>query len=70
MKETKKWWESKTIIGSIMAALGAVIALLGNFGIDVPFTAEAIEPVIAGVLSTIGFIFTVVGRFTAKKDIE
>jgi hypothetical protein len=62
--ETKNWWESKTIIGATVAVFSAFLPKL------VPAIDD--NTILTGVtllFSLGGFVMTLVGRFTAKKDL-
>ena len=68
-KESKKWYTSKTLQGAAVALIGSVLAILTAVGIDVPFTAESATPIISSVFAGVGFVYTIIGRFTAKKPV-
>jgi len=65
MQQTKKWWESKGIIGPIIA----VIAFgLEKMGVTVVETAE-LNSLVYGLFEGVGLMLGIVGRWKAKKKI-
>ena len=67
MTETIKWWQSKTILGSIVAVLAGVGSIVG-LNLDASLQSQLVELVI-GASSVIGGAIAVYGRMTAKKTI-
>jgi hypothetical protein len=83
--ETKKWYQSKTIWGIAIAALGFVMSLLGVSEPTLPANAdfdqlkayaEAIKasqgsmPVIVGqLLAALGTVLSIIGRFKAEAKV-
>ncbi len=61
MKETKKWWQSKTIQAAL-ALIGAMI--LGNV------TEDQLLKTIAIVAEAVSAIMVIIGRVVAKKKIQ
>lgn len=71
MSDTKPWWESKGVIGSIIVMAVLVLRLLGHEA-----EAEVIEGESAGIatwwLEAVGLVAALlafIGRLTAKKDL-
>ena len=85
MLETKKWWQSKTIWGILIAALGVFLTNVLKVDVVLPADAtvdqtkaaiEAIKAahgslsVIAAQITTlIGLVVGVIGRIQAEKKI-
>jgi len=83
--ETKKWYQSKTIWGIAIAALGFVMSMIGVEEPSLPANAdfeqlkayaEAIKasqgsmPVIVGqLLAALGTIVSIIGRFKADTTV-
>ncbi|MFH1604686.1 MAG: hypothetical protein ABIH03_12345 [Pseudomonadota bacterium] len=69
--DTKKWWQSKAVIGGIIAALASGLAL-----IRVQFAPEAVDPLATDVIGAIetgvafvGGIIAIYGRVKANTKI-
>ena len=59
---TKFFITSKTLIG-------AVLGLLGAFGVTLPFTSEELEPTLIAVQEVVSFVLVVWGRVSATKPL-
>ena len=67
MQDTKKWWQSKTIIASLVAV---VISLLAGFGvIDMAGEESAVTDTILQMVVASVSAVAIYGRITAKKEI-
>ena len=69
--ETKPWYLSKTIIGSVVAA-GAIVA--GFFGVSIDEATKSVildqtEALIAAGFALVGTLLAIYGRVAAKKTI-
>ncbi len=64
MNDTKKWWESKTIIGLAIMVLGLLIKQL-----KIPIAETEIAGIVAFICEGIGGIMVLIGRFKAQKKI-
>jgi phage shock protein PspC (stress-responsive transcriptional regulator) len=64
MKDTKKWWQSKGMIGG----LAAVIAGIAGFW-NVDFDVQNIEELITSGVAFAAGIIAMIGRFKAVKKI-
>ena len=67
MTETIKWWQSKTILGSVVAVLSGVGAIVG-LNLDASLQSQLVDLII-GAGSVIGGVVAIYGRVTAKKTI-
>lgn len=83
--QTKKWYQSKTIWGIIVAALGYAMTLIGVESVTLPENAdfeqlkayaEAVKAaqgnwsaIIGEVLAGVGTIVSIVGRFQAETKV-
>lgn len=65
--ETKKWWQSKTIIGGIVAIGSGLAGLLG-YNIDQQ-TQEDLTNIILQVSAIVGGALAVYGRVKARTII-
>jgi len=68
MTETKKWWQSKTIWGSIVT-LVAVVASLAGYQIDTE-TQNQLVTNITNIVAAVGSLIAVYGRVTASAKIK
>ena len=68
MMNGKKWYQSKTIWGSIFAVLSVALGYFG-FSFGAEDQAQAVEAVVA-VVGGLGGAFAVYGRVKASKKIE
>ena len=67
MNGTKKWWESKTLWGSIIAILAAVVQI---FGYQItPEMQQQLLSQITAVTAGIGGLIAMYGRLKASKKI-
>jgi uncharacterized membrane protein YraQ (UPF0718 family) len=70
--QTKKWYQSKTIWGGIIAIIAAVLSLFGK-QIDAEtqdfLTNQAVE-IATAVATMIAGVMAIYGRFKADKKIE
>ena len=69
--DTKKWWQSKTVIGGTLAAIAGAAALLGA-----QFPPEAIDETATDVMGIIeagvalfGGVMAIYGRIKARTEI-
>lgn len=72
MDESKKWWQSKTVWGILLAAICTVLQLFGVVSIpagDQQKFLDDIWNIIVAVIEVIGWILAIIGRVTAKKAI-
>jgi len=83
--QTKKWYQSKTIWGIIVAALGYAMTLIGVEQVSLPENAdfeqlkayaESVKAaqgnwsaIIGEVLAGVGTIVSIVGRFQAETKV-
>lgn len=74
MMETKKWYQSKTIWGSIITVLAVLLSIVtGQHVITPEEQAQLVDKIVAvvddvGVL--VGIILTIYGRVKAEKRIN
>lgn len=65
--ETKAWYESTTIQGAIISALGLVITLLKSvLGVEL-LSTEEIGALVSGVLGLVGLVMVIVGRLKSTQ---
>jgi uncharacterized protein (DUF697 family) len=64
----KNWWESKGVVGGLVAAICGVAGLFGI--IVAPEDAEIIVTAITAIGGAIGGIIAAVGRIKATKNIK
>lgn len=62
----KPWWESKTIVGAIVAMIGVLASM---FGFEVVDNA-AVSEIIMELMSIAGLLFAIYGRIVAEKPIK
>ena len=65
--DTKKWWESKTVLSSLVVVL-ATIAGMAGVQIDLADQAAIVDLVFAIITGVAGLI-AIYGRITAKATI-
>lgn len=65
--DTKKWWESKTVLSSLVVVL-ATIADMAGVQIDLADQAAIVDLVFAIITGVAGLI-AIYGRITAKTTI-
>lgn len=65
--ETKAWYQSKTVMGSLAAI---VLSILGMLGKDIGITEGELTDILVQIGAIVGMVLALIGRFTAKKDIE
>ncbi len=65
MTNSKKWYESKTIIGGIISLI-SMIAMIAELDIDEGMITEIVQASFA----VMGSILTVIGRLRATKQIN
>ena len=69
--ETKKWWKSKGIDGSLSSLVTMVIIFgLGIFGIEAEMERESIALIFAALIGIVSNIIALIGRLKAKTRIE
>lgn len=74
MMETKKWYQSKTIWGSIVTVLAVLLSIVTGQHVIIPEEqAQLVDKIVAvvddvGVL--VGVILTIYGRVKAEKRIN
>ena len=70
--ETKPWYLSKTIIGSLITAVVGVLALLGYVmpGDSAGFLTDQAVIAVEAVAGLVGVGLAVYGRFKAKTKIK
>jgi uncharacterized membrane protein HdeD (DUF308 family) len=66
-EETKPWYQSRGVIGGLVAAAAGIAAAF-NFDISADTQTMIVEAVI-GVGATIGGIVAVIGRIKASKKV-
>lgn len=67
MNETKPWYQSKTIIGAIVAAFASVAQVAG-LDLSTDLQTEIVDAILLAA-TAVGAILTVVGRVKAKTGI-
>ena len=68
MYDEKAWYQSKTILASIVTVI-ALIAGGFNLNIDAQTQSEAVE-LVSVVVGVIGSVFAIYGRIKASKTIK
>ena len=68
MNETKKWYQSKTVWGSVVTIAAAVAGVFG-YGIDADTQGRIVEN-ISSVIAAVGGLFALFGRLVADKKIS
>ena len=68
MTESKKWWESKTVWGGIIAVLSAIAGAFG-YAVSPDMQAELASNVTA-IGGAVGGVLAVYGRVKATKSVE
>ena len=68
--ETKKWYESKGVNGSIVAIITTLsMLLLRAFGYDAETESASIGEIITIIMALIGSIIALIGRLKASKKV-
>lgn len=68
--DTKPWYQSKTIIAGIATALTACAMLAKTFfGVDIADQVPIVGASLTGLLTLVGSLIVIYGRFTAKAVI-
>lgn len=68
MHNSKKWYLSKSILGSITAILATI---LGSFGLQISAEEqESIVMIVANVATSVGALIAIYGRVTANSRLE
>lgn len=65
MENSKKWYNSKTIIWGIVSII-AMVAMVSDIDLD----TWAITETVTAIFGAIGAVMTVVGRIKAQKTIK
>jgi uncharacterized membrane protein len=65
--ESKHWYESKTIWGTILALLASIVPLISKMGVD-GLSDNAVQ-IAAGVAAVVGGAVAIYGRYKATKSI-
>lgn len=65
MNETKPWWKSKTLWGSVAVIASAVSSIAGY-----PIPAEVIGVGLNQIVELVGGAFALYGRFVADKKLR
>ena len=68
MKNSKPWYASKTIWGSLIAMLAGISSAFG-FEIDIPTQSELVDGALK-VAAAAGSLLAIYGRFSATQPIE
>ncbi len=68
MNETKAWYQSKTIIASLVTILAALVGLFG-YTVDLDTQNQIVEVVVT-VVAGISGVITIYGRIRATKQIK
>jgi hypothetical protein len=68
MQEEKKWWESRTVWGGLVA-IGAAAAGAAGYQVDADTQGQAVELILAGI-TAVGGLLAIVGRVKATKAIK
>jgi hypothetical protein len=67
MNDTKKWWQSKGVIGSIVSILALGARFLG-YDID-PTAEQQIALIVLEAIAAAGALLALIGRIVADKRI-
>lgn len=67
-EESKPWWQSRSMIGSLVAAL-SILANNNGFAIDAGLENE-ISDVVFNVTTLLGAITSLMGRILATKKLS
>lgn len=65
---TKKWYESKGVIGALVTT-AALVAEFAGFNIDAALNAEITDQILAATAMG-GAIYALIGRVVATKEIS
>lgn len=68
MDEQKAWWQSRAVIGGLVA-LGAGVAGIFGYAVDTN-TQEGIVTLVTGIVGGIGGLVAIYGRVKAQKSIK
>jgi hypothetical protein len=68
--EQKPWYLSKTIIGIVVALLGAVTPrVAASLGTDPASQVAAVVDIVSGMASLVGTVLAIYGRYKATTSI-
>ncbi len=70
MEETKKWWQSKTVIASIVSASVAIAVGLRLLPADIQTEKDALIENAYALVGVVASVIAIYGRLTAKKTIK
>ncbi len=68
MEGEKKWWESRTVWGGLVA-IGAAAATAAGYQVDGEIQEQIVEFILAGI-AAVGGLVAVIGRVKATKVIK
>lgn len=66
--DTKNWWQSKTIWGSIIGGAAVIVSLVFHRTVS-PADQSAIVDAIVTIVGALGSVFAVYGRIVASTTI-
>lgn len=64
MEQTKNFLKSKSIWGLILIVLGMILPKLG-----ITVEETQLEEILTSLLTVVGFVLSIIGRFTADKKL-
>jgi hypothetical protein len=68
--ETKKWYKSKGVDGSLVGIITMVVMLaMKVFGVDAEAEQASITEIVAVIIALVGMITALVGRIKADKKV-
>ena len=71
MNDVKHWWQSKTVVASVLTAICGLLTLFGVVGATkVAEEAGSIADSIVGLITFVLSFIAIYGRVTAKKEIQ
>jgi len=66
--DKKKWYQSKTIIGSVVAVLGMILSAFG-YGLN-PDEQAQLSAIVVSVGGSVGGVLAIYGRVKATHKLE
>lgn len=66
---SKKWWQSKTILGGVVLAAVFILERFLGFSVD-EIGKESLESIVMAIGETVGLILVFVGRIRANRPIK
>jgi cytochrome c biogenesis protein CcdA len=70
MEATKKWYESKTIIASVVTMVLGILSGFGLVGSEATAEADTISNNLVGIITAVSSLIAIYGRVSAKDKVK